>query len=704
MNAPEAIAELRQRLWDAGFRPLALLSADHTDKRVAGKAPIGKNWGDLARRDPPDCLRYPPVKHALNTGVLCDGLRAIDCDIDDSDIARSVRAVIARNLGEAPVRWRANSPRCLLLYRAVAGEPPKLTLSGKFGKIEVLGKGQQFAGFGWHASGAELEWFPDAPGVVRRDELPAISESDLHRVLVELAAIIEAPPPTQPGNGHDHSAEPSEARADALRIAAALLAIANDGAADWEWWNRIGMATWRACDGTALGWEAFNAWSARNSAYNPQETRERWEHYAKSPPTRLGAGTLFHLASQAQRQREEKQREAPASDWMDRAQRNKEGELRSNLFNAVLAFLRAPTLAKAFAYDEMQQVPIITRQLPYAVLDGGNRPVRDTDVTAAQRWLQGVGMRSLGKENSYQALELAARVHAFHPVREWLESLVWDGERRIGGWLSAYLGVEHNEYARQIGAMFLVSMIARIYVPGCKADYMLVLEGPQGAMKSTACRILGGQWFSDSLPDIRAGKDVSQHLNGKWLIEVAEMSSLDKAETALLKSFLTRDVERYRPSYGRMEVIQPRQCIFVGTTNKSAYLRDETGGRRFWPVRVSEIDPDALARDRAQLFAEAVQLFKHDHPWWPSNEFEAQHIRPRQDERYEVDVWEDLIGRFLVGRTRTLVLEIATDALGLERARIGTHEQRRVAAALERLGWERARRGSKGERFWEKGV
>jgi predicted P-loop ATPase len=246
--------------------------------------------------------------------------------------------------------------------------------------------------------------------------------------------------------------------------------------------------------------------------------------------------------------------------------------------------------------------------------------------------------------------------------------------------------------------MFLVAMTARAFQPGCKADYMLILEGKQGIMKSSACRALAGKWFSDQLPDI-GSKDAAQHLRGKWLIEAAEMHALSRAETTALKAFVTRQEERYRPPYGRLEVIEPRQCVFIGTTNKAVYLKDETGGRRFWPVKCGTIAINELAAHRDQLFAEAAHLFRSGAAWWPDRAFEAEHIAPEQAARFDHDEWEQPIAEWLANKSDVTVSEVAGGALHLDKRSLGTVEQRRIAAILETMGWQRAARAG-GRRPW----
>ena len=408
---------------------------------------------------------------------------------------------------------------------------------------------------------------------------------------------------------------------------------------------------------------------------------------------------------QATRQKGGRGKPPLGPDWLKQVQRDDKGRPIGNLANAMVAMRKAPEIRGTLAYDEMLCAPVLKRTLPCVIPDEADivvdaRPVRDTDVSQLQEWLQHNGLPRLGKDTVHQAVDLRAQEQAFHPIKAYLKSLRWDGRKRLDKWLSYYLGAVSTPYTAGIGTLFMTALIARVFDAGCKCDYMLVLEGPQGARKSTACAILGGAWFSDNLPDVTSGKDVSQHLTGKWLIEISEMSALSKAESNTLKAFISRPVERYRPSYGRKEVIQPRQCVFVGTTNKSAYLRDETGGRRFWPVKVGKIDTDALIHDRDQLLAEAVERFNGGGKWWPDEAFERQHIAPEQESRFENDVWEDAIRAFLRTRNVVLVGEVARDCLSIETPRVGRSEQIRITSILERLEWARSKKDRLGNIPW----
>lgn len=353
-----------------------------------------------------------------------------------------------------------------------------------------------------------------------------------------------------------------------------------------------------------------------------------------------------------------------------------------NYHNAIIALRNAPYLRDRYGYDEMMCAPVAFDQ------HRCYHAISDADVGELQEWLQWNGLKTISRTIVHDALNDHARQQPFHPLRDWLGNLVWDARPRANVWTVTMLGAENSPYNCRAGEMFLVQMIARIFEPGCKADYMLVLEGPQGALKSSACQILAGKYFSDSLPDLDSDPvRISMHLRGKWLIEISELWAISRAEATKLKAFLTSTIEQYVPKYGRYEIREPRQCVFVGTSNKDQYLRDDTGGRRVWPLKCGTINLDSLERDRDQLLAEAVQLYQEGSPWWPEQQFETDHIAPQQAARYDLDAWAEPISRELETRNSATVLDLASTALSLSKDRCGLTEQKRIVSILRSCGW-----------------
>lgn len=285
-----AVSALRAELVDAGYRPIEIINHD-ANHPSAGKAPLRLNWQlglPIERADP----------GALNTGLLCDGLRAIDIDIDDTTIAASVRAKVVLLFGETVLRHRTNSPRTLLLYRAAEGTPPKRRIVGTAGKVEVLGRGQQFVAFGYHPTGAELLWHPESPRTVPVDQLPAVTEEEITALFAEITGDVGAETPAEAEAQSDRQASSLGQAGELLAVMSAVHAIPNDRPPDWEAWNRIGMAIWAATEAAEAGREAWHAWSARHPTYDREETEARWQHYRASPPTWIGAAALFALAAE----------------------------------------------------------------------------------------------------------------------------------------------------------------------------------------------------------------------------------------------------------------------------------------------------------------------------------------------------------------------------------------------------------------------
>lgn len=251
-----------------------------------------------------------------------------------------------------------------------------------------------------------------------------------------------------------------------------------------------------------------------------------------------------------------------------------------------------------------------------------------------------------------QAVMMAACDAAYNPLKDYCEGLVWDGVVRRKTWLHTVLGAENSEYHTLVGTYFVLSMIARVYEPGCQMDYMMILQGAQGAKKSSVLRILGGEYFAGGT--FRVGdKDSLQALQGRWIFNFNEIDSLNKSEATANKAFVTERVDVFRPPYGKQFVDYPRSCVLTGDTNEDEFLKDGTGDRRSWVVHCADIDVEAMAAMRDQLIAEAVHFYKAGDQRYPDKAIEDRVFKPKQEEWKFVDVWQDALARYVNGTTVT---------------------------------------------------
>jgi predicted P-loop ATPase len=268
-------------------------------------------------------------------------------------------------------------------------------------------------------------------------------------------------------------------------------------------------------------------------------------------------------------------------------------------------------------------------------------------------------------------------------------------------WLSNYLGVPVSDYASAVGDRWLISAVARIYQPGVKADCCLILEGRQGSKKSTALKTLCGEWFTDEIADF-GSKDAAMQVRGAWIIELAELDSISKAAVGKVKAFMSRGTDRFRPPYGKHVIAAPRQCVFAGSVNHSTYLRDATGGRRFWPVVCGQINIDELRCDRDQLWAEAVVRYRAGEPWWLDTVELNRAAEHEQADRYEGDAWDGPISAWLeeTGRDSVSIPEVLELCLGKPKANWTQPDKNRVSQSLQSHGWIRYRIGPRSHREW----
>lgn len=299
----------------------------------------------------------------------------------------------------------------------------------------------------------------------------------------------------------------------------------------------------------------------------------------------------------------------------------KTGKFNATIDNIKLILKNDPKLKGVIAYDEFNNAPYALSDLPWSKVEEP-RLYLDSDDSNLRHYLEkGYSIFHTGKTND--AVTSVAVEHKFHPVRDFIQRQEWDGVKRLETLLIDYLGAEDSEFVRTVTRKTFTAAVARVFNPGCKFDYVLTLVGMQGLKKSTVFDKLGGSWFSDSFNTVIGNKAFEQ-LQGSWIIEMAELSGLKKADVESVKHFISKRKDKFRVAYGKRTEEFPRQCIFLATTNEGDFLKDYTGNRRFWPVRVSGVSVDIQSMPVEQMWAEAKHCFDQGEKLYLDERMEAQ--------------------------------------------------------------------------------
>jgi predicted P-loop ATPase len=372
------------------------------------------------------------------------------------------------------------------------------------------------------------------------------------------------------------------------------------------------------------------------------------------------------------------------------------------LENIEVAIKEDPVISAAVSYDELRHC-----------LCWNGEPLTDAFVT---HLTTGVGRTYKLRVKSalfYEQLYSVARMcWSVNPLKDYLEGLIWDGIPRLGELLTTSAGAPDTQLVRSVGTKFAVSAVARALEPGCKVDTMMIFAGGQGTFKSTWFRtIFGEDFFTDTRFNLD-DKDALMGLQGVWGWEIAELSSITGKSAEKVKAHLSSQVDRFRRPYAKIHETAPRSTVFVGTTNQQQFLMDDTGGRRFWVIRIGRIDLDWLRENRDQLWAEAVDRFREGETWWLGPEEEAMMIEARSEHEVEDEPWIESLVDYATAMANTPGASLKGVSLqavltGLNQAKangdpwkLSRAHVMRAAEALKAVGWAKARFKVDGQCKW----
>lgn len=346
---------------------------------------------------------------------------------------------------------------------------------------------------------------------------------------------------------------------------------------------------------------------------------------------------------------EETENETEDNEWVLQLKIDERNGYLNTIDNLVIILNNDKLLKNRFGYNEFTYRYVINGELPWN--NEFPRDWSDSDEANLRHYIEKV-YAIRGKDNIKDAVTITALKNKFHPVRDYLSNIKWDGIKRLETIFCDYLGADKSDYVKFVTRKTLVAAVARIFQPGIKFDNVLTLVGKQGCGKSQIIKRLAGEWFSDSLTTVQ-GKDAFEQIQGFWLIEMPELSALRKAETEAIKAFTAKAEDSYRAPYERYTTVRKRQCIFLGTTNRYEFLKDPTGNRRFWPV---DVNPEKATRNMwveldekevGQIWAEAVDLYNKGESVYIDKDELKSLVEEEQEKHFDIDPMTNSIINYL---------------------------------------------------------
>ena len=461
------------------------------------------------------------------------------------------------------------------------------------------------------------------------------------------------------------------------------------------------------CAGRDVGLSESTTFSLVSEHWNPrclppwsdEELKDKAAHaykYASGIPGSKHPANDFEGIPASAQIEAKKQSGGDILDWHMDAKNEKPLKCLHNL----LLHLRLPKspLMKLFGFNEFTGQIEVTSPAPWHNGKMPNSPgIVDHDLKLLKAHLAKTQNFEVPVAIIEEGITVTAYENRFHPVREYLEGLVWDGVNRLDTWLSDYAGAADNDYTRACARKTLCAAVARVLKPGCKFDHILVLEGEQDTGKSRLCAALGGDFYGDFVLDPH-NKDTIQNLQGKWIVEMSEMEVTRRSDINALKAFITRTTDKARLAYQRLSSDFPRQCIFIGTINPEAdgaWLKDDTGNRRFWPVeQTGVIDVAGIKAIRSQLFAEAVEALKRGEQLYMDSKPLKDLARAEAAERHAEHSWTECISIWLSGlkkgeRDFVTARDVFLEALQGTDKTLSVKETKGIAVVMKSLGWKK---------------